>query len=581
MSLWLMWVRLKLGTGKPGSGKSTLMKFLYDQQQTLEALKPWSSTPVFHAGFFFWNSGTAMQMSREGLLQTLLLTLTQQIMQRGSDPRILEHLFSDRWDMFNAFSGGRSPFAWPELKRSFETLLADNSRNFFLAIDGLDEFDGNASEIIDFILQIAKFPNVKICTASRPWSVFEDAFHKQPSLLLENLTRKDIRDYVTSNFNSSRHYVRLIQHGSEGAIKLTHDIIKKASGVFLWVRLVVDSLLQGISNADNMSELQARLDALPTDLEELFDKLLEKVEPAYYRQACQLIQLIDEQTSPTLLQLSYADDEDSRSAMLAKTHPLTPDEIGDRVEIMERRLKSRCKCFLEVYEHSGTENEPSLTVSERMKVGFLHRTAKDYLRSDRIRAKIRDGTKDTSFNVCDRWANAFLWSLKTIEPKENNKVGSSPSFAVHRWYIWEPLTWCIEYALRLQKQDGKARISYLDEVGRVGIKDYSEAWRTKQVVAPGSYGSFLELMIQLNMEEYACMRLDTASKTELKQLLKAHAQHANLNNWLQGRHSLLDKLKLGTARDAQAIAETLRYRSKSTAHRAFSSKPKKMVIAYI
>lgn len=60
-------------TGKPGSGKSTLMKYLFDDKRTLDAVSAWSrGNELITAGFFFWNSGTAMQMSRMGLLQTLL-----------------------------------------------------------------------------------------------------------------------------------------------------------------------------------------------------------------------------------------------------------------------------------------------------------------------------------------------------------------------------------------------------------------------------------------------------------------------------------------------------------------------------
>jgi hypothetical protein len=56
-------------TGKPGSGKSTLMKYLYNDPRTLENVERWSkSHKLARAGFFFWNSGSSMQMSKMGLL---------------------------------------------------------------------------------------------------------------------------------------------------------------------------------------------------------------------------------------------------------------------------------------------------------------------------------------------------------------------------------------------------------------------------------------------------------------------------------------------------------------------------------
>ncbi len=60
-------------TGKAGCGKSTLMKYLYNNKSTLGHLKKWSSQYVLAtAAFYFWNSGSRMQMSPMGLLQSLL-----------------------------------------------------------------------------------------------------------------------------------------------------------------------------------------------------------------------------------------------------------------------------------------------------------------------------------------------------------------------------------------------------------------------------------------------------------------------------------------------------------------------------
>jgi GTP1/Obg family GTP-binding protein len=59
--------------GKPGSGKSTLMKFICEHEKTIAALQKWAgSDPLVTASFFFWYHGTKMQKSQEGFLQTLL-----------------------------------------------------------------------------------------------------------------------------------------------------------------------------------------------------------------------------------------------------------------------------------------------------------------------------------------------------------------------------------------------------------------------------------------------------------------------------------------------------------------------------
>lgn len=61
----LFWIR-----GKPGAGKSTLMKFISDQPRTKEALKAWASPDQACIGsHYFWSPGSALQKSYGGLLR--------------------------------------------------------------------------------------------------------------------------------------------------------------------------------------------------------------------------------------------------------------------------------------------------------------------------------------------------------------------------------------------------------------------------------------------------------------------------------------------------------------------------------
>ncbi|KAH8897208.1 hypothetical protein GQ53DRAFT_803263 [Thozetella sp. PMI_491] len=64
----LFWIR-----GKPGSGKSTLMKFIYRSNETWELLHNWRTTSQeVRAGFFFHYRGTSLQKSFEGVLRSLV-----------------------------------------------------------------------------------------------------------------------------------------------------------------------------------------------------------------------------------------------------------------------------------------------------------------------------------------------------------------------------------------------------------------------------------------------------------------------------------------------------------------------------
>ena len=80
---FVQWLRTGNGiywvSGRAGSGKSTLMKFLQNHEKTLSALKAWSgSKQILTTSFFFWRAGTEMQKSQHGLLKTLLFHVLRQ-----------------------------------------------------------------------------------------------------------------------------------------------------------------------------------------------------------------------------------------------------------------------------------------------------------------------------------------------------------------------------------------------------------------------------------------------------------------------------------------------------------------------
>jgi hypothetical protein len=352
--------------GKPGSEKSTLMKFLFNDNRTQSHLQAWSNgRPLVKTGFFFWSSGTMIQKSREGLLQSILHTALSE------DEQTLKQLFKGRWQRFVTFGGRRQPFTWPELLDAFKTMVAEPEtlRTFFFMIDGLDEFDGDSRELVDLVLGLAKQPHVKICIASRPLLVFSDAFEGRSNLQLERLTRNDIRKYVASHFKTNKYYERLSMLDSDRASMLVENIVEKAAGVFMWVHLVVKSLLDGLTDADRMSDLMARSEALPPGLEELYDRLLSSLDAKYFKHACQLFQLVLHRPRPLLLKLYFADNEKDDSFMSAPVKALLKDQITHRLETMQRRLTSRCKGFLEV---TDWHSEQDLVFSKGQWRGYFH-----------------------------------------------------------------------------------------------------------------------------------------------------------------------------------------------------------------
>ncbi|KAF2803249.1 uncharacterized protein BDZ99DRAFT_576168 [Mytilinidion resinicola] len=531
--------------GKPGSGKSTLMKYLFNDSRTSAQLQTWAAgRPLIQAGFFFWNSGTVMQMSRMGLLRSILHS------SLSNDKKTVMQIFNHRWQKFVAFGGGRQTFTWSELVQAFEALIApsETPKTFFFVVDGLDEFDGDHKELVHLFLNAAEYPHVKACVASRPWLVFADSFEDRPCLLLERLTKKDIHHYVTSAFNNNKHYTRLSKLEPERASTLINGIADKAAGVFLWVHLVVLSLLEGLSNADRMSDLLARLEVLPPGLESLFDRLLSGLDPIYFKHACQLFRLVMARDRPLLLELWFADNEDHDSAMEAEIKTLSPDEVMDRLETMNRRLISRCKCFLEV---ESWHEDPSVGLSTHSYVRFIHRTAKDFLQSSDMWKTILNATGHDAFDPERHWANGFMGILKAVNTTSDAK--------------WENFIWCIEYALMLENKLQSSFVDYLDEVSRAGMKN-CEDYRTSKYVKrvgfdtirrPPALQSFLDFAVWFNLVGYVRVKAKTASRDELLHATQFKGilwREQIEESWLAGKVMLT---KAGFITDRSALKQVL------------------------
>jgi hypothetical protein len=451
-------------TGKPGSGKSTLMKYLYQDRRTLEHLRSWSSSfPLVMAGFFFWNSGTVMQMSKMGLLQALLYECIN-----GSF-ELVPVLFPERWKSYELFGGDLRPWTWSELALAFETVLSDESQRFFFFIDGLDEFDGDCDEVVNFALKHSARSNVKICIASRPWLVFEDAFQRLPSLRLEDLTASDIHRVVSEKLRESNMFINLERLQPQEAKNLIAEVTGKASGVFLWVRLVVVSLLEGLRDGDSITDLQDRLRLLPLGLEDLFTRILNTLNPSYFEQASKLFQLVRESVEPlSLLSLAFAEDGFDK-AMAAEVEPIPLPEKEYRAERMRRRLNSRCKGLLE----APISRDMSIFETQ---VQYLHRTVKDFLERPDIWKYVLSGLPPP-FNPDISLFGAILLEIKTLSMSLETK----PVFLVL-------LGRCIRRALIFESREPELHIRSLEGLDRAATKLFGSSYP--------SGGTWLEAFIR-------------------------------------------------------------------------------------
>jgi hypothetical protein len=404
-------------TGKPGSGKSTLMKYIANSHNTRTSLQEWAgSRSLLTLSCYFWISGTPLQKNMEGLI----LSVLHQAVKKH--PELATHVFSDRFRTFSLLGRHHAwldPWRPGELKHLLLKLVqtARETISVLFLIDGLDEFDGPPREITD-LLQTLRGPHTKLLVSSRPRPVFEDAFSQKPSLRVEQLTESDISCYVEDKLGENLGFQAIQELDEQGSRLLKEQIINKAEGVFLWVYLVVRMVAEASTDGELLAGLRQIVDRLPSDLADLFDKILfpPEMDPTKFRKTSELIQLVHAAVSSkevTLLLLSFAEEEHSIESVLSQPARTLKDKaVKARVELARRRLIVNSGCLIE-----ATPRGPNASFLAGGTVRFIHRTVSDYVRDPSVWTRLLAATEDNNFNAFLRLSLASTLMIKSFPRK--------------------------------------------------------------------------------------------------------------------------------------------------------------------
>ncbi|CAN9188605.1 unnamed protein product [Alternaria alternata] len=357
--------------GKPGSGKSTLMKFLYHHPKVMSWLQEWAGDKKLTvASFFLWNIGTTEQSSQEGLARGLLYHVLEE------NPELIPAVLPYMW---LEVQNGRVEPNIPSnsgLKTALQKLGDETMTGAFaFFIDGLDEFTGNHRDGISFVKSLTASVNIKMLVSSRPIDTCVASFSSAPQLRLQDLTVPDIERYI-NDILRSHPYV-----AESGCLKDVHlerlveDVQSKASGVFLWVVLACRTLIEGFEAYDTAEELQRRVDELPPELESLFRHILNSLPPRSIGQAAKLLSVcytshkIKPNFGMSAFALAWAHENDMNMCATEHFERWSSKKRQQKIQILEGRLRSRCRGLLEVHTYDN----------KACSVDFMHRTVYEYL----------------------------------------------------------------------------------------------------------------------------------------------------------------------------------------------------------
>ena len=356
----LFWI-----TGKPGSGKSTLMKYLLKDSRTREALskqgRPILSTPAF----FFHARGVETEKSFDGLLRSIIFQLLSDI------PRLVDSVA----DIYRAHLDENSvcPWTFPQLEKALDNIRQQQIEGCIcIFIDALDEYSGRSEDVARFVKRLAAPMDtsdnqkliIRVCASSRPWTAFTSLLNETPSFTIQDWTKADIRKFATD---------RLEGCNRDNTGFVVDEITDKAEGVFLWVALVLDELWQPLCDGKPMEDVRSLLSGLPTDLPEFYKRMMENI-PGEDRPILmgmlELVLCSEYQVGEVMEFPAFclAMDLLQKSRLAKKEVSLNPPDDDRRQREVERRIRACSGGLLEVAQSPGGS-----------RVQFVHQTVKSFI----------------------------------------------------------------------------------------------------------------------------------------------------------------------------------------------------------
>lgn len=249
----MFWIR-----GKPGSGKSTIMKYLSDSASVREKL-PQSSGRWIIVNFFF-----DFRQSHEigNTVQGLLLSLLRQISWHVNVVR----------EKLRQQPGGVWHLSARVLQDLFHETLTLCDDRFLILVDGLDEYLGEMIPLLKFLKSLKAHKRMKLCLASRPEQSIERELAALPVLDMSICNKPGIKRYIESTIQSFQPLLDQLK------VPDVQQIIQdRAQGVFLWVHLAVCSVIKGCDNGYTDDEIKEALISLPGDLEQLYQRIIDRI----------------------------------------------------------------------------------------------------------------------------------------------------------------------------------------------------------------------------------------------------------------------------------------------------------------
>lgn len=419
----LLWIK-----GKPASGKSTLMRYVFEnskstgeqtktkddqhastsnQNENFDGKNPEIKGSIT-LSFFFHGRGSSLQKTMLGFYRTVLFQLLEEQSTQGKkfgELSSLEECFERQCD-----SRGPPGKSWQwetsQLAQIFRSVLTEVLKDHlvYLYVDALDECGEDdarrLAETFEKMIQQAPIRryerkidsstgqeteervsrSLHICCSCRNPPLLVKATEKNTfQICVEHHNKHSIQSYVWSQLDESFQ------------ADISRMIIDRSDGVFMWVYLVVERVKTLYSRGYSKREIEGSIDKIPRDLVKLYEDILQSM-------------LGNKDSLRLVYWVSYAklSSEELRWVMFLEANP-TVKSLEDykrartftcycvnfnekcTCSMMERRIQSLGYGFVEIKKSNGKEV-----------VQFVHQSVYEFFLENDALLRLYNSTSTTT-----------------------------------------------------------------------------------------------------------------------------------------------------------------------------------------
>ncbi|OBT84698.1 hypothetical protein VE02_06122 [Pseudogymnoascus sp. 03VT05] len=245
-------------TCSPGSGKSTLVSFIYEEFRENISL---SREVVLD--YFFHSRGSILQKTRVGMFRTLLHQLYDQV--HFIRPKI-QMIFKEKDRFGNAGAGCEWHPKECEHLFSEAIVCAAQSKNVTLFVDALDEAGPDGIDLASYFHELnaklrAGHCNARICISCRKYPVI--APNVSLKVYVEKENGGDIQRYVERKFGSEIQSHGMAMSAQGEFNKLQTAVVARSQNTFQWASLVVPLIIKLRRDGQSLAYIMKELNNVP------------------------------------------------------------------------------------------------------------------------------------------------------------------------------------------------------------------------------------------------------------------------------------------------------------------------------